>query len=322
VDFRTAAGSASAPSDYTFKQGSLTFTPGQTAKTIGVLIRGDTTSEPDELFRLALANAHGAILTDTSGAGTILDDDGGPVGSCPDRRPILRVRDACLVEGNTGTKMMRFDVLRSGDLTGESLLNFGSRNGTAVQPSDFIPRFGTFRFQTGQTAKFARIIINGDRAPENTEQFQFFLFQVLQARVGKGVGTGTILDDDSGPIKPCPGGGGGGNGPRLSITDARITEGDNGTQWLRFDISLSAQSNRLVKVHFETVPGTAKRGSDYLLKQGWFVFQPGQTAKLTRIKIVGDTTAEKTEQFTIRMSNANNADFGDPTGVGTIVDDD
>jgi chitinase len=321
VDFRTRAGTASSPSDYTFKQGTLHFTPGQANKTVSVAVHGDKTKEPDETFRLALSNAHGAILADVSGTGTILNDDGGPVGPCPDRRPGVKVLDACTVEGTGTTKQMQFNLVRSGDLSGESSMNFGTRNGTAVAPADFITKFGTFRFQTGQTQKFARIDIVGDNKPEATEQFQFFLFHPVAFRATKGVATGTILDNDSGPIKRCPTTGGGG-APSLRITDARITEGDSGTKWLRFDITLSHQSAKVVKVHFGTVPGTAHRTTDYGFKQGYFTFQPGQTAKLTRIKIIGDTTREPNEQFTVRLDHATNATIADAVGVGTIINDD
>jgi hypothetical protein len=317
VHFATGPGTATAGADYTARSGTVTFQPGQEAKTVAVSIKGDTADEADETVRLRLSGAVGAVLADVAGIGTILDDDGGPVGGCPDRRPRLRVRDACTVEGDSGLRLMQFDVLRSGDLSGESLLNFGSEGLTATPSTDFNPKFGTFRFQTGQTRKFARIEIVGDDAPESSERLRFFLFNVQASRVARGSAVGTIVDDDSGPLKPC-----GGGSPALSITDARIVEGDDGAAWLRFDIHLSSPSSSTVTVHFETVPGTAKRGSDYGFKQGTFTFQPGQTAKFTRIKILGDRVREPDEKLTVRLSNPVRATIRDAVGEGTIVNDD
>lgn len=55
--------------------GSLTFTPGQTAKTITVNVKGDTTIESNETFFVSLSNATNATITDGQGVGTIVNDD-------------------------------------------------------------------------------------------------------------------------------------------------------------------------------------------------------------------------------------------------------
>ena len=94
----------------------------------------DTSDEPNETLRLILSNATGANLADRYGTGTLLDDDGGPASGCPDRSPVLRVEDACTVEADSGTTLMRFRVVRSGDLSGQSRLNWGSFDGSAVDP--------------------------------------------------------------------------------------------------------------------------------------------------------------------------------------------
>src|SRR5262249_39550195 len=48
VDFATANGTATAPSDYAATNGTVSFAPGETAKTVTVQVNGDTTVEPDE----------------------------------------------------------------------------------------------------------------------------------------------------------------------------------------------------------------------------------------------------------------------------------
>src|SRR5262245_15598179 len=54
VTFQTRAGTASANQDYTETNGTLTFNPGDTAKTIPVTIRADTIDEADETFTVQL----------------------------------------------------------------------------------------------------------------------------------------------------------------------------------------------------------------------------------------------------------------------------
>jgi Calx-beta domain len=76
VDFATADGTASAPRDYAASSGTLTFAPGETAKTVTVQVNGDTRKEPNETFNVNLANATGnATIADAQAVGTIVDDD-------------------------------------------------------------------------------------------------------------------------------------------------------------------------------------------------------------------------------------------------------
>src|SRR5581483_8422445 len=54
VDYATFDGSATAPGDYAATSGTLTFSPGQTAKQIVVAVTGDTTVETSETFTVNL----------------------------------------------------------------------------------------------------------------------------------------------------------------------------------------------------------------------------------------------------------------------------
>lgn len=75
VDYATANGSAKAPADYTATAGTLTFSPGQTTKTIPVAVRGDRRDERNEAFFVNLSNATNASIADGQGRATIRDND-------------------------------------------------------------------------------------------------------------------------------------------------------------------------------------------------------------------------------------------------------
>lgn len=77
VNFATANASASAGSDYTAQTGSLTFTPGQTTRTILLSVLGDTNVEADETFFVDLSAPSGATLADNRAVITIANDDNG-----------------------------------------------------------------------------------------------------------------------------------------------------------------------------------------------------------------------------------------------------
>jgi hypothetical protein len=63
VDFTTANGSAVSGSDYVATSGTLTFSPGETLKTVTVTLTPDAPVEPDEDFFLNLSNGVNGIIT-------------------------------------------------------------------------------------------------------------------------------------------------------------------------------------------------------------------------------------------------------------------
>ncbi|MEI6252360.1 MAG: Calx-beta domain-containing protein, partial [Mycobacteriaceae bacterium] len=73
VQYATSNGTATAGSDYASASGTLTFAPGETRKTITVVVNSDSLTEGTEDFRVMLSNPTGATLTDAMGMATIND---------------------------------------------------------------------------------------------------------------------------------------------------------------------------------------------------------------------------------------------------------
>jgi len=73
------ADGAKAGEDYFATAGTLTFAPGETTKTISVRVLGDLAPEYDEMLRVFLFNANGALLmvSDASAEGFIWGMRGG-----------------------------------------------------------------------------------------------------------------------------------------------------------------------------------------------------------------------------------------------------
>ena len=85
VDFATRDATATQPSDYAPRRGTLTFLPGETSKRVVVPVHGDTAVERDELFALDLSNASNAAISHAQGVGKILNDD------LPETRRLIRL---------------------------------------------------------------------------------------------------------------------------------------------------------------------------------------------------------------------------------------
>lgn len=76
VSFETVNGTALAGEDYlAIPKGYLLFSPGEKQKTIAVTIITNRLRESDENFEIRLSNPVNAVLTKSTGLGTILNDD-------------------------------------------------------------------------------------------------------------------------------------------------------------------------------------------------------------------------------------------------------
>ena len=75
VDYATADGTATAGADYTAASDTLTFDPGETAKTVDVTVLDDAHDDTEETLTLTLSNAVGALLRDGEATGTIVNSD-------------------------------------------------------------------------------------------------------------------------------------------------------------------------------------------------------------------------------------------------------
>src|SRR5207245_1146231 len=102
VNYATGNGTATAGSDYAAASGTLTFAPGQTSKTITVLVSGDRLGESDETFFVNLSSPTNGVIADGQGAGTIVDDE-----------PRISIGDVSLAEGNSGTTPFTFTATLS-----------------------------------------------------------------------------------------------------------------------------------------------------------------------------------------------------------------
>ena len=111
--------------------------------------------------------------------------------------------------------------------------------------------------------------------------------------------------------------------PSVSINDAARLEGNSGRSAMDFTIRLSGPSTTPITVRATTVNGTATTPSDYIGSSRDVTFEPGATAQTVSFEIVGNTTVEANETFTVNLAIfAGGATIGDGQAVGTIFTDD
>jgi uncharacterized repeat protein (TIGR01451 family) len=301
VNYGTADGTAVSPADYQPASGSLTFAPGQTTKTVSVLVNGDTMFETSEGFVVDLFNASNASVSDAQAAGTITNDD--PL-------PMITINDRSVLEGNASSTSMQFTVTLSNPTYLTLSVPFSLADGTATVGSDYQTNGGSFSVFPGTLTGTVSIGILGDVTVEPDETFFVNLGATANATVTDNQGIGTIINDDGLPQ------------PGISISDVSVTEGNSGTVNANFNVSLTASSILTVTVDYATANSTATAGSDYVGTSGTLTFTPGQTSQQVTVTVNGDAIVEPNETYFVNLTTPSNATIIDPQGLGTITNDD
>jgi hypothetical protein len=120
-----------------------------------------------------------------------------PSGLAP--APAIRINDASVTEGNTGTADMTFTVSLSTAATGPVSVAWATADGTATAGADYIAASGTVNFTAGQTSQPVTVKVNGDTAIESDETFTVNLANPVGATLADGQGIGKIVNDDQAP---------------------------------------------------------------------------------------------------------------------------
>ncbi|WP_422033600.1 Calx-beta domain-containing protein [Reyranella sp.] len=298
VAYATADGTALAGQDYVAKSGTITFAAGETQKTVSVTVNGDRVAELNETLALRLSAPTGATVADGAAAGTILTDDV--------IVPKIAIADASLKEGDSGARNLAFTVTLSEATSGPVTVTYATADGTAKAGEDYTAQTGTLTFAAGETSKVINVAVMGDTVIERKETLKINLTTPAGATLADAAATGTILNDDA----------------RLSVADATVTEGNNGTTNLAFTVTLSAATSGPVTVDYATGNGSARAGQDYTAQTGTLTFAAGETSKIVNIQVTGDTAVEANETLKLVLSSPAGATIKDGGAIGTIVNDD
>ncbi len=290
----------------TLPNGTLTFAPGETSKTITVNVSGDSTIEQDETFAVTLSNPTAAVVSTASAIGTILNDDS---------ELSIAATDASKPEGNTGNAPFTFTVTRTGNLRGTASASYAVR-GSGTNPAataDFggtLPN-GTVNFADGESSKTITINVAGNKSIEPDEDFTVTLSNVVNANLITVSATGTILNDDA--------------ALSITATDANKLEGNSGTTPFTFtvtrtgDLSRVATATYLVSASGLQPAGAADFGGTF--PSGTVSFAIGETTRTIVVNVHGDSDIELDETFSVTLSNAIGTNLVTASATGVILSD-
>lgn len=328
VRFRTdnagLGDTADAVTDYLPVDTVLTFTAGVSSIPVGVTVLADNGDEPDEFFTVNLSNKSAGTWAVQSRRGTILDNDGTP------RIAIAAASPG--VEGNSSTDAA-FNVTLIGESSQTVTVNWHTSNGTAIADGDpglgtrdYDADSGTLIWNPGDAATKQIVVkVRDDNLYEGLENFFVQIDSPTNAQIAAAanMAEGSIQDNETEPT--------------LSIGDAGVTEGNSGTAYAAFNVTLSGPTTRTVTVQYATNAVTATPlgaeprvvgDGDFESVSGSLAFAPGETVQTILVPVLGDVidegpnTPAGAETFATIILNPFNASLGSAIGTGSILDDD
>lgn len=307
MNYATVDDTANSGEDYVAASGAVTFSPGQTSKTVSVVVLGDTQFEPEETLTVSLSNIKNAALDKADAELAIVNDDLSGPG--------LSITDASVSEGSAGSRFLSFGIELSAASSATVTVDYATIDGTASASGlsatggvDYVAASDSLTFAPGETYKQVDVTVYGDTLNEADETITVELFNGVGATVADPQAVGTIVNDDA--------------LPSITIDDVSLLEGAAGTKMATFAVSLAPSSGRSVSVNFYTSNGTALSGSDYVTASGTLTFEPGETSGIISVTINGDLLSEADELFYVSLSGAQNASIQDDLASGTLLSDD
>ena len=297
VDYATADGTgantAEARSDYTAKSGTLTFTAGQTLKTISVTITNDTNDEYDETFTVSLSSPSNAALgSAVKSTVTITDNDSAPTVS-------MSSLYITIVSERVSTQTQK---VRLSTASGKAVaVDYATADGTAVAGEDYESASGTLRFEAGEDEKTISVTILSDTKDEYNESYTVSLSNPSNATLGtRDEASLTIVDDDPSPAVS------------LSLSSPSIEEGESATVTARLGRT-SGEATAVTVSASAVSPATA---SDFTLSGNSLSIAAGDSASTGPVTITADCDSPGTKTVTVSGAAANVLGVvGDPDDV-------
>ena len=274
VDYATNGGTATAGADYTPVSGTLTFSPGDTTKTVAVTIADDDVDESDETFNLTLADAVNASISTPTGTFTIQDDDTAGV----------TVSDTSLDidEGDSDTYTVVLDSQPTHTVT--ITVNDPSNTDVTADPASLT--FTTATWDTAQTVTVTASQDSGHDDEDGTVTHTAASTDTKYAGISVSDVSVNVTDDDDVPVT-------------VSFGSASYTVAEGSSVMVK--VQLSADPERMVEVPISVTDMDGASSSDYSVAPQTVVFNSGDTEKAISFSATDDSEDDDGERVRLNF---------------------
>lgn len=286
VDYATVAtgSSATAGTDYTPTNGTLTFGDGVTTQTFTVTVLDDTQVEGTETVNLALSNpTDGTTLGTQATAGLNINDF--EAGSLQFSTTNFTV--------NEDAGSVTVTVTRVNGTDGTATVSYSTADSTAFAGTDYTATNGTLTFQPGVASQsFTVPIINNPAIQTNKR----FIVNLSDPTGGANLGAPsssfvTINDVSPGELQ-------------FGLADFTVAE-NKGTATIT--VTRTNGTSNTVMVRYATTPGgTAIPGTDYTDVSGILTFGPGVSTQTFSVPILDDKLNDSSKTVRMALSDPTN----------------
>ena len=219
--------------------------------------------------------------------------------------PKLTWESISTIEGNASSESFANFTFNLNKGAINASVDYITADGSALRDSDYVFSSGTLHFAEASQQQSLAIPLVGDHIIEGNENFILVLGNAVNLTLTETSAYATIVDDD--------------NPTTIHISSEPTIEGDAAA--LMFTASISHLVDN-VSFDYSTAAGSALEATDYAASSGNVEFTPGLSQELFSVELVNDDLAENEEQFSIVLSNPQNATFATAEVNATIIDDD
>ena len=276
-----------------FPSATVNFANGESEQTITVNVSGDTAVEADESFLVTISNPTNTVISTATATGVIQNDDASVS---------VAAASADKAEGQSGATTYTFTATRTGNITGAATVEYAITGSSAFQASaaDFVGGTlpsGTVNFTAGVNTSLITINIAADTSVEENEGFTLTLNTPSAGMViDTATAMGTIQNDDA--------------GVSIAETSAVKDEGQSGSTAYTFTATRSGNITAAATVNYAVTGANPADFDGDVLPSGTVNFAAGVSSAMITINVVGDTTVESDENFTVTLS---------APSVGTVI---
>jgi hypothetical protein len=296
VNFATSDGTDKAGLDYVPNSGTLIFSPGDTSQTFQVRIVPNPNSPVSGTVNLALSVPTVATLGSPATATlTIVNDYA--------TQPNVHFPSgnfAAYQNGNFAT----ITVVLSAPYNHPVSVGYGTANGTATAPLDYLPATGTLVFAPGQVNQSFQVIISPTSTPNRT--INLTLSSPVNATLGNP--SSAVLTILLGSPPP---------NPLVAFASSNFVVEDSEPD-ATIVVTLSAPSAQTITVNYATADGTGKATVNYTATNGTLTFPPNTLTQSFQVPIIFDSTPWTSKTVNLTLNTPVNATLG-PQGTAVLT---